>query len=180
MSQHNVTLWLGPEMFEPAALMHKQGTCTIDAFNVGVDRYTPLGDVTWSVDVTNTSGSFVVIGTARIKAQVACSRCLERATYTLEGPIDMQFYVSDQDAKDNHDQEGDYFILPDDHHIDLNDAIEAALVYACPMMPLCKDDCAGLCPVCGCNRNKQTCTCDTTAQGAQGPFAVLKDFTPIK
>jgi uncharacterized protein len=27
------------------------------------------------------------------------------------------------------------------------------------MKPLCRDDCAGLCPQCGTNRNTGTCTC---------------------
>ncbi len=27
---------------------------------------------------------------------------------------------------------------------------------------LCKDDCKGLCPVCGCNRNEETCGCESS------------------
>jgi uncharacterized protein len=28
-----------------------------------------------------------------------------------------------------------------------------------PMAPLCRDDCAGLCPQCGANRNEGDCGC---------------------
>ena len=29
---------------------------------------------------------------------------------------------------------------------------------------LCRDDCAGLCPICGIDRNAETCDCDTTVK----------------
>jgi len=32
---------------------------------------------------------------------------------------------------------------------------------ALPMKPLCREDCKGLCPVCGINRNRETCTCQS-------------------
>ena len=32
-----------------------------------------------------------------------------------------------------------------------------------PDAPLCKDDCAGICPNCGIDRNMATCDCDTSA-----------------
>jgi uncharacterized protein len=30
---------------------------------------------------------------------------------------------------------------------------------ALPMKPLCREDCKGLCPICGVNRNRETCSC---------------------
>ncbi len=43
----------------------------------------------------------------------------------------------------------------------------AALVWeefslALPIKPLCSENCKGLCPSCGGNRNRETCTCDTS------------------
>jgi uncharacterized protein len=32
---------------------------------------------------------------------------------------------------------------------------------ALPMKPLCRADCQGLCPICGRNRNRETCACST-------------------
>jgi uncharacterized protein len=32
---------------------------------------------------------------------------------------------------------------------------------ALPMKPLCRDECRGLCPVCGINRNRETCDCQS-------------------
>ena len=42
---------------------------------------------------------------------------------------------------------------------------------ALPVKPLCRDDCAGLCPRCGTDRNEAPCGCSETAPNS--PFAVL-------
>ena len=45
---------------------------------------------------------------------------------------------------------------------------------ALPMKPLCQPDCKGLCPVCGINRNRETCTCQ--AEWTDPRFDALKRF----
>ena len=48
----------------------------------------------------------------------------------------------------------------DEHNIlDLGEAIRQYSVMATPAKPLCKEDCAGLCPTCGANLNNGTCGC---------------------
>ena len=46
-----------------------------------------------------------------------------------------------------------------DDKIDLREVVREQLYLAMPMKPLCREDCKGLCPVCGVNRNRETCTC---------------------
>jgi len=46
-----------------------------------------------------------------------------------------------------------------DEKIDLGEVVREQLYLALPMKPLCREDCKGLCPVCGVNRNRETCTC---------------------
>ncbi len=46
-----------------------------------------------------------------------------------------------------------------DDKIDLGEVVREQLYLALPMKPLCQQDCKGLCPVCGVNRNRETCTC---------------------
>jgi uncharacterized protein len=45
------------------------------------------------------------------------------------------------------------------------------LALAVPVQPLCREDCLGLCPRCGIDRNVERCSC-TEARPAS-PFAVL-------
>ena len=45
---------------------------------------------------------------------------------------------------------------------------------ALPMKPLCRDDCRGLCSMCGANLNRSTCDCKHDF--ADPRFAALKEF----
>ena len=43
--------------------------------------------------------------------------------------------------------------------IDLGQLMREQFYLALPMKPLCREDCQGLCPQCGTNLNRGTCTC---------------------
>jgi uncharacterized protein len=47
------------------------------------------------------------------------------------------------------------------HRIDLSVGIREAIVLSFPIAPLCRDNCRGLCPVCGVNLNREECNCTT-------------------
>jgi uncharacterized protein len=63
---------------------------------------------------------------------------------------------------------GDVELGSDDLDLDFYDhdllnlagLVETETTLALPMKPLCREDCRGLCPVCGGNRNVTACTCD--------------------
>ena len=46
-----------------------------------------------------------------------------------------------------------------DDFVDLGPLVRDAIVLELPMAPLCRDDCAGLCAVCGADRNEGECGC---------------------
>ena len=52
--------------------------------------------------------------------------------------------------------------------------IAQELIMAVPQSVLCREDCAGLCPVCGIDRNKNECTCE--APVLHDGLARLKNF----
>lgn len=58
--------------------------------------------------------------------------------------------------------------------IDLEQMMREQFYLALPMKPLCQPDCKGLCPVCGKNRNRETCSCESTWVDPR--FEVLKNF----
>lgn len=45
--------------------------------------------------------------------------------------------------------------------LDISGLINALIWGNLPMKPLCREDCKGLCSVCGCNLNESVCDCDT-------------------
>ena len=57
--------------------------------------------------------------------------------------------------------------------IDLSGFVHELICLALPVKPLCREECAGLCPRCGADRNAGPCGCPEPA-GDDSPFAVLK------
>ncbi len=48
--------------------------------------------------------------------------------------------------------------------IDLAPAVREYVLIELPDGPLCRDDCAGICPECGADRNEAPCECDTSVR----------------
>jgi uncharacterized protein len=44
-------------------------------------------------------------------------------------------------------------------HVDLSPAVREELALAAPAYPVCREDCAGLCPTCGADLNQGPCQC---------------------
>lgn len=119
----------------------------------------------------------VMVGTGErvsIRAEVdttlatRCSRCLEDVNLPLSAEVDAVF------ARTVDPDDPDLYVF-EASSVDLTDAVRDALIMEIPMMVLCKEDCKGLCPTCGANRNKVSCTCQKGDEIAN-PFAALKEF----
>ena len=184
MSQ--ATIKIPSELFALAESSRFEGTLELPVLSAGPDDYAFAKPIDWEVDVTNTGSAFLIAGTARGSATVACSRCLDEVAYDLEGDVEGYFLIEDA-ADDGFDDEDDevladeFDVLPADHVIDLEPLICAALMVDAPNMPLCRDDCAGLCPTCGANLNEGDCGCGRDGalddfDREANPFAVLANF----
>ena len=60
-----------------------------------------------------------------------------------------------------HEIDDDEQFFMRDYELDGDELIHNELIMGLPMKVLCKDDCKGLCPMCGSNRNEVSCGCDT-------------------
>ncbi len=166
-------------LLETAATRHFEGTLDLAELAAGPDTYTFAAPVTWSVEATNTGDAILIQGTAAGDATTQCARCLEDVTSGLEGDIEGYFLIGgEEEAETPEDMEGDEFdFLPDNRKIDLVPLIVAALLLEVPLVPLCDDDCKGLCPQCGANLNEGPCGCSRDEADVEAsPFAALKNF----
>ena len=109
--------------------------------------------------------------------EVACSRCVGPVRITLDEPVRVTFMPrhelaataadeDDADDGDDDDEEGadvaaeDIDVFPyDGEKIDLEPLVREQYVLAVPFAPLCREDCAGLCPQCGIDKNHEKCSC---------------------
>ena len=116
------------------------------------------------------------------KFRCACSRCAEPIELTVDTEFDHHFVGPGQlDAGDEFDAEAaDLDADPDvsEHdgaNILLDELCIEHTILALPDVPLCNEDCKGLCPRCGINRNTETCTCDLSEERSS-PWAKLAEL----
>lgn len=116
------------------------------------------GDIT----LTRTDRAILVEGKLNTQTVLPCSRCLSPFTCPLTLNIEEEYYPTVDmvtgGALPLPDEPG-AFTIDGNNILDLTEAIRQYALLAIPMKPLCREDCAGLCPTCGCNLNQTTCGC---------------------
>jgi uncharacterized protein len=113
------------------------------------------------------SVSGIISGTARL----TCTRCLEGFTLGVSVPFSETY----REKGDDTDPDALSF---DGDEIDISEPVREALVIAEPLKALCREDCLGICAVCGANRNDTPCACDTAVLDPR--FAALEKLLPKK
>ena len=81
-----------------------------------------------------------------------------RCTEVSSADIDKKLTVQEEGLVDEEMEKPDYLI---GFELDVDKLVYAEILVNWPMRVLCKDDCKGICKVCGMNLNKGTCSCDS-------------------
>jgi uncharacterized protein len=101
-------------------------------------------------------GGVEATGTVRAPWVGTCRRCAEPVSGELVVAVRERF--CDLGPHDEPGQDDELYPIVDDV-VDFAPLVRDAIVLELPMAPLCRDDCAGLCPECGANRNEGDCGC---------------------
>ena len=117
-----------------------------------------------------------------------CSRCLERYRHELRESYRLRI----EPAGDRRPPDPEGVRALQQHGLYLSDDLELAwyrgaefeidaffaelIALAMPIKALCREECAGLCPQCGVNRNEQSCECSELQP--ESPFAALAALRP--
>jgi len=130
------------------------------------------------VHALRTHRGILVQATLDSEATGECARCLQPRSFPLPLTLEDEYLPSVDPITGGrmpvHEEPGAFTI--DEHHtLDLEDALRQAWVVSMPMRVLCREDCAGLCPVCGANRNLGPCGCEVrTIDPRWGRLAALR------
>lgn len=103
--------------------------------------------------------------TVSAPAHLVCTRCLTGWDDTVRVEA-VQLFEPEPD-------EDGYALGPDDT-IDLVEPVRDEVALAIPVRPLCRPDCAGLCPTCGTDLNRDPC--EGHEEPTRSPFAALQGF----
>ena len=155
--------------YEPGAF----GSATADP-----DDFRVVEPVHLMLDVKKNGNRVHMTGRVVAALEVPCSRCLEHYRIPIDAHVDLTFYPAtdplatakpartspkSDDADGDEVQEDDLGVsFYADDSIDLELIMREQFYLALPMKPLCTPDCKGLCSICGVNRNRDTCSCEST------------------
>jgi len=115
-----------------------------------------------NISLTRTDSSILVKGVVDSEVELTCSRCLNQFNCPLTLNIEEEYFpTTDVNSGASLPSPGDpdRFTIDERHVLDLTEALRQRALLAIPMKPLCREDCAGLCPSCGRNLNLGPCNC---------------------
>lgn len=116
----------------------------------------------------NHAGYLQLKGEAVLEGVFRCARCCREFSRALRFPMDYSL------AESLAGEDTEEFLLLEDGQLDLSDVVRSQLLLELPYRFLCKEDCKGLCPKCGCDRNERSCECDLREKDPR--WAVLNEF----
>lgn len=124
-------------------------------------------------------GEYVVEGTVTFSADLECSRCVEPYPFASVSPFHLRYRARPEGTP----EENEEVEITDDEldiefyserSIPLRELATAQIQLSIPMKPLCDENCLGLCPKCGANKNRETCECDTSIVDER--WGALREF----
>lgn len=153
----------------------------------------PIGPIRVSGTLAPSGHEYLFFGTVEGSISVPCDRCLEETTRKFASEVTWTFVHGapeqhgssktgeSADEEEFDGLEDDTVVSFDGQVIDLLPTVWEEAVLAAPAKVLCKEDCAGLCPTCGANLNREKCGCGVAID--EGRFsnkglAGLKDLLP--
>ena len=104
-------------------------------------------------------GRFYFAGRFEGQITMPCRRCLEEVN--VDVPEEVHFLLAETGAEEADDP--DVFLYdPNARMLDLRPAVRETWLLTAPAYVQCRDDCKGLCAICGTNLNESTCNCTPT------------------
>jgi uncharacterized protein len=148
-----------------------------DHFKVDPEEGILRKDVCIQGSLSKVGWEVILKGSISTEMEMICSRCLEPLNYEVRSKVSSRYVPGQEAGRQDTDVElhasdieMEYY---SDDRIDLTQAVYDQMILSLPLVQLCREDCKGVCPHCGVNRNKESCQCSD--KGSIDPrLAVLK------
>ena len=163
---------LRPLRINAVELLRQPGAVRDVMFDIAADPLDAdhehlVGDLHVALQLTARNDSIDVHGTVSAGWESVCRRCLRDLAGTSVGVVDERYQIESLDP--------DAYMI-EDGQLDLVPTVRETVLLELDAERLCRADCAGLCPVCGVDRNTTQCSCDTTVRDDR--WAALEGFVP--
>ena len=103
---------------------------------------------------------------------VPCDRCLKEVSVPIDISMSAEFDFSGSNEESVLDLNETNYI--DGYELDVDKLVYEEILLGFPMKVLCKEDCKGICKVCGADLNEGECDCDRTELDPR--MSVIRDI----
>ncbi len=166
----------------PVAQQMQQPIGSVARFDIEEPAFTmdgvALHHLTGSATLIRTNRGLLVSLNMQATIHTECARCLRKVSSLInidsqEEYIPMIDVVSGERVR--LDEPGDVFRIGPDFNLDLREGVRQYTLISESANPLCRPDCAGLCPGCGADRNSGACDCPPPVDERWQALAGLAD-----
>jgi uncharacterized protein len=105
-----------------------------------------------------------VNGHVDTRTQVECDRCLKMIELPVNADFELEYITGTEyessEVAELTEAEMSVSVF-DGHALDVDEIVKEQILLAVPTRMLCREDCKGICPECGVDRNTGECNCET-------------------
>jgi uncharacterized protein len=157
------------------------GTYDVAVDDLDRDELANAGSVTISANAQSghQADEYLTDGTVSFTADLTCARCAEAYPFANTSTFHVRFRPRPEVSAENEEVE-----ITDKEELDvefysertipLRDLALEQVQLSLPMKPLCDEGCLGLCPTCGVNRQRESCSCGESIVDER--WGALKDL----
>ena len=128
-----------------------------------------------SLRLTNIGiGKVRVEGEAELTFETSCDRCLAPVPTVLSISFEKEVVSPDAASSISEDDDNEDSGFMEGYQLNVEAFVHDEILLNWPMKILCRDDCKGICKVCGKNLNEGSCDCDTFVPDPR--MAAIKDI----
>jgi len=139
----------------------------VDPAAIEAEHERLTGDLHVELRLEALNDGIAVTGTVSAPWATECRRCLADVSGVALVAVDELYQIQPLDEE---------AYLIEDGQLDLVPLVRETALIELDLERLCREDCAGLCPVCGTDRNEASCDCDSTIRDDR--WAALEGFVP--
>ena len=137
-----------------------------------------LGPVHWRGQVVYADPGYFLRAHLSYEQTLSCNRCLKPIVEQAASDVELMILVERHPPIGGehalHEQDLGLLYV-EDETLETDPILIEQLQLNVPMKPLCREDCQGLCPICGADRNAGACSCaESTPDTRWASLAALK------
>ena len=148
-----------------------------DALNPVDERVKLAAPATVNGKVRLAGHEVFVNGHVDARTQVECDRCLKSIELPVSSDFELEYITGSEyesSAVAELTEAEMAVAVFDGEALDVDEIVKEQILLAVPTRMLCREDCEGICPQCGVDRNTGECNCETKEIDPR--WAVLKNL----